>query len=138
MKNMETKNVYQATYHGLDFFVRFIKLDEDTQKDITASATKLNINIDKNPLYLGWYCGYVKVPKGCPYGKNDNYDAVPIECHGGLTYAREGIIGFDCAHYDDAENPKDLNYVTQECKNIINQLIQLKSKGYPWVSENEY
>lgn len=67
--------------------------------------------------YLGHLCGYVALPKSHPYyGKN--YDDIPIEVHGGLTYARacqgkichvpsEGEsddvwwVGFDCAHAGD-------------------------------------
>lgn len=54
-------------------------------------------------------CGYVTVPKGhIAYGKN--YDDLPIDVHGGLTYGDVGesnnpdeeTFGFDCAHLGDA------------------------------------
>ena len=63
---------------------------------------------------LGVWCGYVGVPQGHPaYGYG--YDDVPVEVHGGLTYAdscKGGIchvpqpgmpddvwwLGFDCGH----------------------------------------
>lgn len=66
----------------------------------------------------GAWCGYVAVPPGHPaHGKE--YDNVPSEVHGGLTYAAKcfGCIchtpkpgepediwwfGFDCAHAGDA------------------------------------
>jgi hypothetical protein len=66
--------------------------------------------------WSGHLCGYVAVPEGHPYfGKN--YNDVPAEAHGGLTYsehcnghichkADEGSpevwwLGFDCAHGGD-------------------------------------
>jgi hypothetical protein len=56
-------------------------------------------------------CGYIGVRKGNPiYGLD--YDDVDIDCHGGLTFAKEGDgekwptgywwYGWDYAHYGDA------------------------------------
>ena len=61
----------------------------------------------------GHRCGYVELPKTNKYfGKG--YDDIPVECHGGLTYAEDSLcfdgmilngqrwfIGFDCAHFND-------------------------------------
>ena len=55
-------------------------------------------------------CGYVGLPRSHKYfGKH--YDDIPVEVHGGLTYASDRIhkventefwwIGFDCAHSND-------------------------------------
>lgn len=50
-------------------------------------------------------CGYVGIPKGhVAYDKD--YDDLPIEVHGGLTYGQIGEdglnwFGFDCAHLGD-------------------------------------
>lgn len=64
---------------------------------------------------LGHRCGYVGLPRGHKYYGED-YDDIPVECHGGLTYGRdnpnypvannEGLywIGFDCAHCDDSKD----------------------------------
>lgn len=59
----------------------------------------------------GYRCGYVGVPKGHPY-YGRGYHEVPIDCHGGLTYAdsllfghpgnRLWWFGFDCCHAGDA------------------------------------
>lgn len=66
---------------------------------------------------LGALCGYVGVTPDHPYYGHD-YPDVPVEAHGGLTYADacHGVIchvpddpssddvwwfGFDCAHYQD-------------------------------------
>lgn len=68
---------------------------------------------------LGQWCGYVAVPPGHPWHGAD-YDALPVDVHGGLTFAAPcdesaGIchaprpgepgdvwwLGFDCAHLGD-------------------------------------
>jgi len=99
-------------------------------------------------MYMGGQLnGYVRLPKGHKfYGKG--YDDIPIECHGGLTFTgdleNDGdfYIGFDTAHYmdympfmqmflkreDRGDNPnehyKDINYVRNECKSIVDQLLK--------------
>ena len=101
-----------------------------------------------------WRCGYVKIPKGHKYYEatvGGDYDSIPVNCHGGLTFAgglktvgKSGAwIGFDCIHLGDAYDPKlaeennvghiytglldgvvrDADYVENECKNIIDQLV---------------
>ena len=107
-------------------------------------------------LNLGTHpCGYVEIPSESPYF-NVDYNNIPVECHGGLTYGRgflhtvAGIddnryfIGWDYAHYGDYvgyhsmfeidEAPfGDRRYTTEdvvrECKNVIDQLIKLEQEG---------
>ena len=92
--------------------------------------------------------GYVRIPKAHPFYQK-GYDDIPIDCHGGLTYAGEleydddFYIGFDTAHFGDympfmhmslgkegiiSENPeeryKDIDYVRKECKRIVDQLTK--------------
>jgi len=50
-------------------------------------------------------CGYIGIPKG-HVAYNKNYDDLPIEVHGGLTYSdmeKDGLnwFGFDCIHAGD-------------------------------------
>jgi hypothetical protein len=73
----------------------------------------------------GHWCGYVAVPPGHPWHGKD-YNDVPMEAHGGLTYADacQGKIchipkpgesddvwwfGFDCAHLGDYAPKFDLD-----------------------------
>jgi hypothetical protein len=71
---------------------------------------------------LGHLCGYVGVPRGHPFYEAD-YDSLPVEVHGGLTFASRCShgaedrsichkvepgepddvwwLGFDCAHLGD-------------------------------------
>lgn len=82
-----------------------------------------------------YYCGYVAVPYWHPaYEKK--YDNLHIQCHGGLTYSDHNLlgqdypawwIGFDCAHFYDIDNPKDINFVRQECRNIVDQLRDMEN-----------
>ena len=99
---------------------------------------------------------YVELPQNHPY-YNVDYDNIPIDIHGGLTYCsnqlhtiaddEEGdrfFIGWDYSHYGDftgffleptLQKCKDLftgkKYTTNEmvydCLLVINQLIELDS-----------
>lgn len=62
----------------------------------------------RNP--LGAWNGYVLLTPNDPWYDIKNYNDIPIEVHGGLTYGKyttDGLdnkvyaIGFDCAHWDD-------------------------------------
>jgi hypothetical protein len=99
----------------------------------------------------GHWCGYICIPKDHAwYGKER--DGIDCNIHGGITYSEEeedGFwIGFDCAHAYDMSpsinmimqkrnipgekviisflNPtyKNLNYVIQECKKLVDQAIE--------------
>lgn len=81
-----------------------------------------------------YYCGYVLLPPYHPYYE-EKYDDIKIKCHGGLTFSSHNFlgkeypgwwIGFDCAHEDDVFNPKNINFVEQECKNIVEQLMKVE------------
>lgn len=96
--------------------------------------------------------GYVRIPKAHKFYQKSytDDDLEKIECHGGLTFAgdleEDGdfYIGFDTAHYQDympflqmvlgksgGGNPsiidkneeyRDIGYVRNECKRIVEQL----------------
>jgi hypothetical protein len=89
----------------------------------------------------GWGNGYVLLPLGHKY-HGVGYDDIPVNVHGGLTFAKEitesnlsfsedlttedigkWMIGFDTAHHrDDLEScPKE--YVEAETKSLHDQLI---------------
>lgn len=85
----------------------------------------------------GYFCGYVIVPKKHPaYGKTC-YELDEIDVHGGLTYAVDGTLGFDCAHGNDylACMPKEYNQkahkwtldeVVQETEKLAFQLAKMQ------------
>jgi hypothetical protein len=106
----------------------------------------------KRNMHTGCLLGYVGLPGGHKfYGKNYN-DDIPIDCHGGLTFTnlwedeKDNLwyIGFDCAHAydympflqmqlsssmlmerDPAVSYKDINFVRNECKSIVDQLLTI-------------
>ncbi len=87
--------------------------------------------------------GYVELPVGHKY-HGMNYDNIPVDVHGGLTYSRldgngSWKIGFDTAHYGDlslhnlilfrddsffAEEStyRTMKYVVEEIKKLVDQL----------------
>ena len=88
-------------------------------------------------LYLENYlCGYVGLPKTSKFYKK-NYDDIPIDCHGGLTYGSNQLfgqndpdtfwIGYDCAHYGDSIFICNLEYCEEQCRSIVDQIIEAES-----------
>lgn len=98
-------------------------------------------------LNTGHWCGYVGVSEGHPYfGRDyDDLNALNIQVHGGLTYAKDhkpmhapdGLwwFGFDCAHLGDklpfmnfsfpGDTYRDFEYTQQEVINLATQLARL-------------
>lgn len=72
----------------------------------------------------GHYCGYCAIPEILSPGTIDK-----INVHGGVTLAEEcngeHIIGFDCSHWYDIENPKSIYFVRQQCKELSRQYEKL-------------
>jgi hypothetical protein len=86
-------------------------------------------------------CGYIALPPNHPY-YGEHYDDIPVEVHGGLTFADEGDgkrrlkgywwIGFDCGHSNDYIpflgpprkylRYRNIKYVTNELKKLARQL----------------
>lgn len=116
------KSVYRRFYRGFEYWI---------------------IRPDTNPIFFH-LCGYVVIDKESQYYISDNYNDYDINCHGGLTFADplpqfsiEFAIGFDCGHLGDLSNSfqiedgkdhnkeyRNVDYVDQECKRIINQLMK--------------
>ena len=101
----------------------------------------------KRMMYLGGQLnGYVRIPKEHKYYQKSysDDDVENIECHGGLTFAGDleedgdWYVGFDTCHYQDympflhmnvrdsgSGIYKDINYVRNECKRIVDQLLTI-------------
>jgi hypothetical protein len=126
--------------------LELIKLEGDHKKWLYTciNGLQFDCSIFRNPRG-GHLCGYVALTTDNDFfGKN--YDDIPVRCHGGLTYASENgdnwVIGFDCAHYEDLQPfytdqeiyndnrvYKDMNFVTEECESICEQISE-KSKAH--------
>ena len=78
-----------------------------------------------------YYCGYVRIPGTLPdlMRSDDEFDQ-SIFCHGGITFSGqledlEGFwIGFDCSKLGDNIVDQDLDYVRNECKSIVDQILE--------------
>jgi hypothetical protein len=106
----------------------------------TSSYSGFLYNIKHNG--NGYRCGYIRIPPSHPW-HNKDYNDIPADVHGGLTYTNvdaEGNywIGFDCAHLYDLQDKslpykypytreepmgtiKTLEYVRQQCHNLCEQ-----------------
>jgi hypothetical protein len=103
--------------------------------------------IERRP-ELNHLCGYVELPKEHKlYGSFSEENFYNIEVHGGVTYTgkrefkqqnytADYVVGFDCGHAGDLvpgvksfheEVYRDIEYVTNECKNLAKQLKELEN-----------
>jgi hypothetical protein len=79
----------------------------------------------------GWGNGYVGLPSWHPY-YNMDYDSIPIDCHGGLTFGQLDededlwVIGFDTSHFGDNKLIWTKNRIQEECERIVEQCTELK------------
>lgn len=133
---MIVKLVSIGLYKGYVYLIKHISTDTDEINYFREIFEGMDIAND-------WYNGYVILPKEHElvdkfYGDfEEDYD---LKVHGGITFSNylryvidlEEIgfenrytLGFDCNHVGD--NPKDCNkkYVENECKKLIDQLINL-------------
>ena len=121
-------------------YIRFLKIPVVLADDIYKNYHYLIISYGSHP------CAYVRIPKEHKYYKQE-YDDIPIEVHGGLTYSGTRWndaywIGWDYAHYQDytpalyealknTKQAKQLKKWTTEeifedVKSVINQLIKVE------------
>jgi hypothetical protein len=93
---------------------------------------------------LGFLCGHVGIYEKHPdFYKDYSYIENNYDCHGGVTnygfvdinenlFPKYKYIGFDCGHYydrlfymgktDENKNYRDLMYVKNEIKNLVDQV----------------
>lgn len=69
---------------------------------------------------LGHLCGYVGVPRGHPYYEAD-YDSLPVEAHGGLTFASKcshGAEDREICHKVEPGEPDDVWWLGFDCAHL--------------------
>ena len=133
---MIVKLVSIGLYKGYVYLIKHINTDTDEINYFREIFEGTDIDND-------WYNGYVILPKEHElvdkfYGDfEEDYD---LKVHGGITFSdylseimdledmnlEDGyVLGFDCNHAGD--NPAHCNqgYVENECKKLIDQLINL-------------
>ncbi|WP_106460142.1 hypothetical protein [Anaerococcus sp. Marseille-P3915] len=122
---MIQKIVKKEDYRGYTIVVK--KIFEDGIYTIFTDESK----------YSNWYCGYAVIPEDHPFYGED-YDEVEgyVDVHGGLTFSGEldGIdgflLGFDCNHYEDSPEVQDEEYTLNECKRLVDQLIEIDKRDW--------
>ena len=138
-------NVYRKHYKGFEYW---ILRPEYWENNFIIHDSIITDDSDRSYYKYFHLCGYVVIPKESKYYIDNKAESYNIKCHGGLTYANsredldiEFCIGFDCAQesMEDAaifnlsslgiefykdQTYKTANYVEEECKSIINQLIR--------------
>lgn len=81
-----------------------------------------------NPLHK-WYCGYVELPESHTLydveGEYSDDRIIDLDVHGGITWAKDHILGFDCMHWGDTIEKCNSNYVRKEIHKLIDQLVEI-------------
>lgn len=85
----------------------------------------LNGDYPDLPFNYKWRCGYVEISRDKAINKND------ILCHGGVSFLGHHeildmyVLGFDCMHPFDNTEICSLEFVENELKDIVDQLISI-------------
>jgi hypothetical protein len=106
----------------------------NVEKDWITKAGLRAVVVRSTKHYSTHRCGYVALPEGNKFFGVE-YDDIPAEVHGGLTYSRvaDGYpvetespvywIGYDCGHYmDDEDGGRSLDYCISECESLAEQV----------------
>ena len=76
-----------------------------------------------------WYCGYAELPEDhILYDKQTEFDDIiqTIDVHGGVTFMKDHVIGFDCNHFGDNIIECNSDYVTNQIHEMIDQLEDMR------------
>lgn len=89
------------------------------------------------PTNTQWYCGYAVIPPDDRlYGINESNEILEeFNVHGGISFVGQleevrdaFLLGFDCNHARDDIHEQDIFYAERECKNLIDQIIELNKE----------
>ncbi|WP_064612481.1 hypothetical protein [Streptobacillus moniliformis] len=89
-----------------------------------------------------WYNGYIVLSKENKYYKK-HYDYIntEIDIHGGFTFSEKikdkYLIGFDTNHYFDNETTKTKEFVLEELKRAVDEII-VKNCRYNKIKEKKW
>ena len=88
------------------------------------------LNSNDNNAYFN---GYIVIPKTSKFYEK-HFDAIneEIQIHGGFTFSdfveNEYKIGFDTIHYFDNETTQNIDFVLEELRNSVDQIIESENK----------
>lgn len=88
------------------------------------------LNSNDNNAYFN---GYIVIPKDSKfYEKHFNDINEEIQIHGGFTFSDfvddKYKIGFDTAHFFDNETTQNVDFVLEELRNAVDQIIEKDTK----------
>lgn len=89
------------------------------------------LNSNENNAYFN---GYITIPKTSKfYGKDYDFINEEIEVHGGFTFSdfvnNKYKIDFDTAHYFDNATTQNVDFVLEELRNAVDQIIESENKN---------
>lgn len=124
--------VKEGKFLGYNYLIKHYDWTDNTRKgNIDYSIPLDHIRT------TDWFCGYVEMPKGHELYEQDEmkiYHNEDLSVHGGLTFGgrfeENGAyyIGFDCHHALDNSIEQDVDYVEEQCKDLIEQLRSLDNE----------
>ena len=116
MEQVETEEIYK----GYKIYV--VK--------ITTELPKFLLDITGGIIYFN---GYIVLPEDSKfYGKDYDFINEEIKVHGEFTFIDfvegEYTIGFDTTHIYDNETTRNVDFVLEELRNAVDQIIEIENK----------
>ena len=110
---------------------------KETYKNYEIYALKIKGNLPvlwdltENSIY---YNDYIVIPKDSKfYGRGYNFISSEVKIHGGFTFADyvgdNYVIGFDTAHYFDDETTQNVEFVMNELRKAVDQIIEKEKEN---------
>lgn len=116
----ESKIIKKENYEGYEIYVLEINTELPIYWDLTENTT--------------YYNGYIVIPKDSKfYGRNYNFISSEVKIHGEFTFADyigdEYVAGFDTAHHFDDETTQNVEFVINELRQAVDQIIQKEKEN---------
>ena len=117
---MEKKEVRKEIYKDYEIYVLEINTVLPIFWDLTKNTT--------------YYNGYIVIPKSSKfYGRGYNFISSEVKIHGGFTFSNfvddKWIIGFDTAHYYDNKTTQNVEFVMDELRKAVDQIIDKEKEN---------
>ena len=114
------KEVKKEIYKDYEIYVLEINAELPVLWDLTRNTT--------------YYNGYIVIPKDSKfYGRGYNFISSEVKIHGGFTFSDyigdNYVIGFDTAHYFDNETTQNVEFVRNELRKAVDQIIKKEEEN---------
>ena len=116
----ESKIIKKENYKDYEIYILEINAELPVLWDLTRNTT--------------YYNGYIVIPKSSKfYGRGYNFISSEVKIHGGFTFAdyvaNNYVIGFDTAHHFDDRSTQNVNFVMNELKQAVDQIIKKEEEN---------